>query len=200
LASTTDSIYASEALCVLGEHRETDPILHRALPDLLQDPIALLLHAFCAKLSPEATIQLNIVGTGQPQATIDTLSSHRKAHLERWRLVRAHDLPMIWGNASSLREAVLLIAHNVRQHADRRRPIVVGVEVDETTLAIHVENHRRAPHVPGGGMGLRKIRACIDRIGATVTYSSDDSDDVFRLSLTLRVDQLRLRELGAGVQ
>jgi len=194
LGRTIDFIYAHETTCVLGENIDGHPILHRALPDLVQDPLGLLLHSLSARLSDTCRVSVEFVRDGTREYASSTLRDHRETHLERWRSARAHRLPVIWYCSAALRETMNLVALNIRQHADLTQPVSVTADLEGDTLTFAIKNQRRSTGTPGSGMGLREIGECLRKIEGAKLIPSDAAPNsgTFCVSFSISVKHLML--------
>ena len=202
MSESVEWLYASNRARIVGEGEPTEEagIIDRMLPELVQEPIGLLLHTLASDLGSSYQLGMDFdprIKKINPQFDIVDSVELSVENLIRDIWMQADHLPLVWDKQINiLRRIFRLMVGNISKHGNPDFPcnIIVRLLEDEAGQKLNLlfRNTAKEPHVPGNGAGHNQIMQRVDAIGGKFITSKEGKH--FSCQLLLPVELLSLEE------
>ncbi len=196
LLSSVDLLFSQQWECILGEADVASVgLLDYFLPQVVLEPVSVLLHSFGVALDPQEHCVLRVNSSALDELVSGALLGEQIAGLHRmWRSSRR--IPLFWEDPPGLILYCRILAGNIRQHGARAAGLSVEVELDEERLRVAVGNSRSLPPKHGSGSGHPQMEAIAARLGGTFVWDINEKTNAYSAHLDIPIKMLELPALG----
>jgi len=181
--------------------------LDLVIPEVVQEPLGLVLHTLNRTLDNAQTITAALTGPRTFPAPVicDPQSGGtRSLQIGKWLVgtwQTSAELPLVWVKVDRLRALAGLVAENVLRHGDSAYPCIVTAEFGpgqsgaDSWLKIKIDNQIRLPVRPNQSAGKRQIERLVQELEGTVTFASGKQRFSASLEFPVKVISLVRRGL-----
>ncbi|KAA0680918.1 hypothetical protein [Roseomonas genomospecies 6] len=195
-------LFASNRGKIIGDNEATEQggIIDRMLPEVVQEPVGLLLHTLTSELGERFQLELDLDPRLKRSNRLRLVSSSVAVSVgmlirEIW--MEADRLPLVWDKQINLlRRVFRLMAGNISNHGDHNFPCSITVRLLELgegqKVSLTLKNLAKEPSVPGNGAGHSQINRLVDAAGGS--FTQEINENLFVCHLVLPVEFISLEE------